>query len=130
MLSFLNRLRRFWTEICCTAFPLGAATLLFVYGDRLDLLPRLLLWIALVTMTAVLLRRGWVKVFGPVLFYDLVRTARRGRYSLVRACYALMLFLGLLFAYCLRSYYLNSIGSTFSLWRTLTEATLTSPEMA
>jgi hypothetical protein len=39
-------------------------------------------------------RSVWVRrprVFGPVLFYDLLRTARRGRAFLLRAVYAALL---------------------------------------
>ena len=32
----------------------------------------------------VLFRRGWVRLFGPVLFYDLIRLARRNRLFLLR----------------------------------------------
>jgi len=45
----------------------------------------------MVFILAVLLRQGWVSLFGPVLFYDLVRIARRGRYILLRIAYALLL---------------------------------------
>src|SRR6516165_5961672 len=38
-----------------------------------------ILALAFVVLFAVAWRRGWVKLFGPVLFYDLVRTARRSR---------------------------------------------------
>src|SRR5262245_12653054 len=54
---------------------------------------------ALTVAAAVLLRRGWLKLFGPVLFYDLVRLARRGRYALLRCLYAVLLFLMLLSVY-------------------------------
>jgi ABC-type Na+ efflux pump permease subunit len=46
---------------------------------------------AMVLVLAVLLRQGWITLFGPVLFYDLVRIARRGRYILLRIAYALLL---------------------------------------
>ena len=46
---------------------------------------------AMVLILAVLLRQGWITLFGPVLFYDLVRIARRGRYILLRIAYALLL---------------------------------------
>jgi len=39
----------------------------------------------------VVLRRGWLKLFGPVLFYDLVRTARRHQLLRARILYALLL---------------------------------------
>ncbi len=34
---------------------------------------------------------GWLRLFGPILFYDLVRTGRRRRYLVVRGVYALFL---------------------------------------
>jgi len=39
-----------------------------------------------------LLRQGWIFLFGPVLFYDLVRSARRTRTYVVRIIYLLLLF--------------------------------------
>jgi ABC-type transport system involved in multi-copper enzyme maturation permease subunit len=39
--------------------------------------------------------QGWLKLFGPVLFYDMVCTARRSRYVVMRLLYALVL-LGIL----------------------------------
>ena len=33
-------------------------------------------------------RRAWEKLFGPVLFYDLLRVSRRSRYILIRFAYA------------------------------------------
>src|SRR5438874_2023932 len=38
----------------------------------------------LVLALAVLARRGWVRLFGPVLFYEVIRSARRARYILIR----------------------------------------------
>jgi ABC-type transport system involved in multi-copper enzyme maturation permease subunit len=34
---------------------------------------------------------GWLKVFGPVLYYDMVRQARRSRFIILRLLYALLL---------------------------------------
>jgi len=51
------------------------------------------LWTVLVLVLAIFSRRGLIKLFGPVLFYDLVRTARRSRYFFIRTAYGvLMLF--------------------------------------
>jgi ABC-type transport system involved in multi-copper enzyme maturation permease subunit len=46
-----------------------------------------------IATTAVLVRSGWLKLFGPVLFYDMLTTARRGRYSIIRCLYSLVLLL-------------------------------------
>lgn len=44
-------------------------------------------------------RAGRIKLFGPVLFYDLLRTARRGRFFLLRCGYAIFLLLTLFSVY-------------------------------
>ena len=40
---------------------------------------------------AILHQKGWLRVCGPLLFYDLIRIARRTRYFLLRLLYALLL---------------------------------------
>jgi len=50
-------------------------------------------------MLAFQFRRSWIRLFGPVLFYDLVRTGRRTRNILLRSIYALALLLVLYTAY-------------------------------
>jgi ABC-type transport system involved in multi-copper enzyme maturation permease subunit len=55
--------------------------------------PQLLfLFTTLMLLVAVLARLGEVKLFGPVLYYDMVRTARRSRYILYRFLFGLILF--------------------------------------
>ncbi|MBY0524191.1 MAG: ABC transporter permease subunit [Gemmataceae bacterium] len=44
-----------------------------------------------ILLLAALARSGTVRLFGPVLGYDMVRIARRGRYVLLRFLYALVL---------------------------------------
>jgi ABC-type transport system involved in multi-copper enzyme maturation permease subunit len=44
-------------------------------------------------------RRGQLTLFGPVLFYDLVSVARRGRYALLRGIYGLAMLLTLFVVY-------------------------------
>jgi ABC-type transport system involved in multi-copper enzyme maturation permease subunit len=41
--------------------------------------------------SVVLNRTGWLKVFGPVLYFDMVRTARQNRFLLFRFLYSLLL---------------------------------------
>jgi ABC-type transport system involved in multi-copper enzyme maturation permease subunit len=60
---------------------------------------RVALWSLLLVAVAALLRRGWVQLFGPVLFYELLRIGRRGRYVIVRCLYALALLVFLLLVY-------------------------------
>ena len=49
------------------------------------------LWSGLILASAVVLRRAWLILFGPVFFYDLVRTSRRNRHMLLRWSYAVLL---------------------------------------
>lgn len=50
-------------------------------------------------LLAVLLRRGWLRLFGPVLFYELVRLARQRRNFWMRTAYAVGLAVLFTFTY-------------------------------
>jgi ABC-type transport system involved in multi-copper enzyme maturation permease subunit len=55
---------------------------------------------ALILLVAVeLVSGGRLRVFGPVLFFDAVRSGRRGRFFLARVGYAVALFLLLMYVY-------------------------------
>src|ERR1700722_13728855 len=58
---------------------------------HIDLWKSAVLWGAYVLGLAICSRQGWIKLFGPVLFYDMVRTARRSRYVIMRMFYAVLL---------------------------------------
>src|SRR5258708_17430547 len=75
---------------------LAGAGFLVWYRDRLTTTTQVVLWAALLLSAAVFLRRGWIKLFGPVLFYDMIRAARRGRYFVMRFLYAGIIFFVLL----------------------------------
>jgi ABC-type transport system involved in multi-copper enzyme maturation permease subunit len=55
------------------------------------------LWLVVLAMAGlvapalILHRAGWLKVFGPVLYYDMIRQARRSRFIVLRVLYALLL---------------------------------------
>jgi ABC-type transport system involved in multi-copper enzyme maturation permease subunit len=53
-------------------------------------------------------------LFGPVLFYDLLRTARRGRYVLLRCVYALLLLAILAIVYSQWSEHVQNIVRSYS----------------
>jgi ABC-type transport system involved in multi-copper enzyme maturation permease subunit len=97
--------RQSWEERLGGLALLAAAVGLVWYSASLSALAQVFLWALLLVAAAVLLRRGWLKLFGPVLFYDMVRSGRRGRYILLRCCYAGVLFV-LFFGFFLES--LNS----------------------
>ena len=93
--------RQSWEERLAGLLLLCGAVVLGWYGTRLALAQQVLLWGLLVLAVALLLRRGWLKLFGPVLFYDVVRTSRRGRYILFRCLYAVLLALLLVWVYAM-----------------------------
>lgn len=69
-------------------FALVAGTLtLYRTGGRFSPSLLIVLWLTLLAGAMFLLRGGWLKLFGPVLFYDMVRTGRRTRYFVFRALY-------------------------------------------
>src|SRR5437868_218445 len=89
--------RESWEErLGALALVAGGACALW-YGRRLSAVQQVVVWGLLLLTAAVLLRRGWLRLFGPVLFYDMIRSARRGRYFLLRWAYAGLL---LFFLFC------------------------------
>lgn len=91
--------RLVWLEVgVALAWLLGAAAW---HANRslLSLPKQLALAALLLVAGAVLLRHGWFRLSGPVLFFELVRLGRRSRYFLLRSVYALTLLIILYFAY-------------------------------
>jgi ABC-type transport system involved in multi-copper enzyme maturation permease subunit len=76
-----------WQERIGLGLVLAGAAAVAFLSRGLSLSYQLLLWGLLLAALAGVMRRGWLKLFGPVLFYDLVRTARRSRYFLIRSLY-------------------------------------------
>src|SRR5687767_6173405 len=74
---------------------LSGVTLITRSDGSLIRMPSFPLWLALaawgIWLIALLLliRFGLLKLFGPVLFYDMIRSARRSRYFLLRGFYSL-----------------------------------------
>jgi ABC-type transport system involved in multi-copper enzyme maturation permease subunit len=82
-----------WRErlVALLFFVIGAG---FVYlsAARLALWQATIVWAVYGLALAICSRQGWIKLFGPVLFYDMVRTSRRSRYSIIRILYGGFLF--------------------------------------
>src|SRR5438105_3333485 len=91
--------RRAWAERAAGLSLLAGLIALLVFGPTLPATPRAVGAGLLLLALAVLQRRGWVTLFGPLLFYDLVRTGRWRRNILVRCLYALILLIVLFFVY-------------------------------
>jgi ABC-type transport system involved in multi-copper enzyme maturation permease subunit len=78
---------------------ISAALGLGLFGTGLPVGAQVILWVVLLAAAAVSLRRTWIALLGPVLFYDLVTSSRRVRYILLRCLYAGALLLVLSMAY-------------------------------
>jgi ABC-type transport system involved in multi-copper enzyme maturation permease subunit len=78
---------------------LASAGLLWLLCYWLPLTPLLFLAALWLAALVIVQRQGWLHVFGPVLFYDMIRTARRNRYGLMRSLYACFLLLLLFWVY-------------------------------
>ena len=91
--------RQAWQERLGTAGVVAAGLLLWLHAAAAPPWAKVLAWASLALVLAVFLRRGWLKLFGPVLFYDLVRSARRSRTFLVRTGYLSILLLVLCWMY-------------------------------
>jgi ABC-type transport system involved in multi-copper enzyme maturation permease subunit len=86
---------RSWLERGSALNVLASALVLWGLGFWLGARPLTLvvLWSAWIVSVAVLVRSGYLQLFGPVLFYDMIRTARRNRYAMLRFLYACFLLL-------------------------------------
>jgi ABC-type transport system involved in multi-copper enzyme maturation permease subunit len=91
-LSWSNS-RQSWQERGGIAGLFLAAVLAVWLADRMTLATQVSVWALLLVAFAVLMRRGWIKLFGPVLFYDMLCVGRRSRYILFRLLYVIGLVL-------------------------------------
>src|SRR5262245_19992423 len=83
-------------ELAAGLLLLAELLLLVRFHDKLSTFSATLLWVQWICTVVGLRAAGFFTLFGPVLFYELVRAARRPRYIIIRTLYAssLMLLLG------------------------------------
>jgi ABC-type transport system involved in multi-copper enzyme maturation permease subunit len=98
MASGVRRGIRWWQWIGLELVVIGAGVLLW-FGGQLAAWLRVGLWSLLGVALLVLARGAWLWLFGPVPFYDSVRSARRGRYFAWRCIYLAVLLVLLFFLY-------------------------------
>ena len=84
-------IRRSFEEYLSGALLLIAAVVLAMGHTAWPAMLQAVLWACWVIGLAVLLRGGWIQLFGPVLFYDMIRLARRSRYFLCGSDYVAVL---------------------------------------
>jgi ABC-type transport system involved in multi-copper enzyme maturation permease subunit len=110
-LAFSNTPRA-WLERLSVLGVVVAAVALIAFAAGIPFGFQVVAWAALVVVAAVLFRRGLLKAFGPILWFDLVRTGRRTRTYLIRTAYLLILFAVIAWMYYLftvqHSYYSSS----------------------
>jgi ABC-type transport system involved in multi-copper enzyme maturation permease subunit len=82
---------RRWREPAIGLALLGAALGLAWAGSRLPMALVMSLWVLWSVAFAVTVGCGWLRLFGPLLLYDLLRLARRRRYLVIRTIYAVTL---------------------------------------
>lgn len=91
---------RAWLEpVAPLLLLLGACLLWWLGAANVAPALQLVLWGCWLAALVVLNQLGYLPLFGPVFFYDLVRTARRKRYLLMRSLYAFFLLAMLLWVY-------------------------------
>lgn len=91
--------RRAWIDRLSGLGLLLAFAALVWFSRRLSTTQLVMCTALLCGAGAILSRRGWVRLFGPILFFDLVRSARRTRYYVVRHVCLLLLFALLFFVH-------------------------------
>ncbi len=67
--------RRAWVDRLAGSGLIVCFVLLAWFSRRLSTTQLVLSFAGLAALAAFMLRRGWIHLFGPILFYDLVRTA-------------------------------------------------------
>src|ERR1700704_6605150 len=80
-----------WRERLIGLAFLVIAALLIWYSVYRPVWESAIAWGVYFIALAVCSRQGWMRLFGPVLFYDMLVTARRSRYVIMRLLYALLL---------------------------------------
>jgi len=92
-----------WQERCVMLAFLIAAALFGWLSSFVTFWQAATLWTVYFAALTICTRQGWLKLFGPVLFYDMITTARRSRYVVMRLLYAAILLSILCFMYLIAS---------------------------
>lgn len=78
-------------ELVAGLFLLGEVLALVLFHDSLSRLAAFGLWTQWLCSIVALRAAGFFTLFGPVLFFEVIRAARRPRYIIIRTLYALAL---------------------------------------
>jgi ABC-type transport system involved in multi-copper enzyme maturation permease subunit len=80
--------RQSWQERIVLLLFLASAIGVWLASGYVRLWQGAILWLLWAAAAAVATRLGELKLFGPVLFYDMICTSRRNRYFILRMLYA------------------------------------------
>lgn len=117
--------RQAWRERGALLVVLASALVLWGFAGRLPQVAQIVLWAILLLVAAYSLRRSWVQLFGPMLFFEMMRAGRRRRQFVFRILYASLLLSILFFAYW--SWFLDRPES---IWQLMMGASLRARELA
>jgi ABC-type transport system involved in multi-copper enzyme maturation permease subunit len=97
--NIFSKRKAIWIEIFVGLAGLGAVVAAACYPNQITLFQQVAVWGLFILIVAVLTREGWIRLIGPVLFYDMIRTGRRSRYIVLRCLYASVFLLILYWTY-------------------------------
>jgi len=80
-----------WTERLLLVLLAGTGVAVCWYGSLLSGPWQLALGVALLVALGCAVRWNWLKLFGPLLFYDMLRNGRRGSFHRIRLFYVIVL---------------------------------------
>jgi ABC-type transport system involved in multi-copper enzyme maturation permease subunit len=82
---------RSWGEGLLLVLLAGVAVAVCWYGSLLSAPWQLAFGVALLVTLGCAVRWNWLKLFGPLLFYDMLRNGRRGAFRRIRLYYVIVL---------------------------------------
>jgi ABC-type transport system involved in multi-copper enzyme maturation permease subunit len=86
--KFSSKRKQVWIELLVSLAGLAGVVAAVCYPKQITFYQQVAAWGLFVLIVAALTREGWIKLFGPVLWYDAIRTGRRSRYIVLRCLYA------------------------------------------
>src|SRR5207302_771768 len=91
--------KQIWVEIVTGLVLAIGVGLSWRFRNDLSVSQHLLAGALLLPVLVLFIRRLWIALFGPVLFYDLIRVSRRSQYIWLRCLYAAALLVLLYWQY-------------------------------
>jgi ABC-type transport system involved in multi-copper enzyme maturation permease subunit len=97
--AILDPVRKYWRIPVGVGVLAGGIAILWSRADDLDVWEQAVGWTLIVITFGALMHSALAELLGPVFAFDSIRTARRSRFALLRALYALVLLFVLFVVY-------------------------------